>query len=210
MKDDLEKSKQRAFRYWYVDGLAEISMGLIFLVLGGYFWLQTRLASSSWISQLLIVFLMLFILGCGYFSRKAIVAIKDRLTYPRTGYVAYPPFPRKHRLLAAVLAAGIAAFTVLVIRQLPGSTLWVPAITSLIFAIVMLVIGLRLGLARFYLQGFFSLVLGGGLSLAGIGDIYGLSIFYTGSGAALLLAGVLVLMAYLRHSVPPREGSDAG
>ena len=210
MKDDLDKSKQRAYRYWYVDGLSEMGFGLICLVLGGYFWLQGHLAPDSWLSQMLIVFLVLFILGCGYLFAKVVAAIKNRMTYPRTGYVAYPRPRRRFNWLAALLGMGISALSVIVLNKLPGSTAWIPAISGIVFAIVMLVIGLRMGLVRFYLQGLFSLALGGGLSLAGIGDINGLSIFYAGVGAALLLAGGWVLLIYLRKTNPPEVGPDAG
>ena len=210
MKDDLEKTKRRTLRYWYVDGLSEIFLGLLCLLLGGYFWLQLQLPSNSWLSQLLIVFLMLLVMGSGLLLRKAVGAIKNRLTYPRTGYVAYLQPRRKQNWLAGLLALGIGALTVILIDRLPGTTIWMPGVTGIIFSIVVLVIGLRLGLVRFYLQGVFFLLLGCGLSLAGVGDINGLRFFYIGSGVVLLLSGLWVLLAYLRQTSASLEEPNAG
>ena len=149
MKDNLDKAKQRAFRYWYVDGLSEMVLSFICLLLGGYFWLQTHLPSNFWLSQMLIIFLVLFILTSGFLLKKAVTAIKYRLTYPRTGYVAYPQPRKRQNWLAVLLGMSIGFLSVMIFNRLPGSTTWIPAITGIVFAIVMLVIGLRLELIRF-------------------------------------------------------------
>ncbi len=210
MKDDLQKTKQRTLRYWYVDGLSEMVFGFICLLLGGYFWLQLRLPSGSLVSQMLIIFFVLFVLGSGLAFNKAVTAIKSRLTYPRTGYVEYHRPARKLNWLAALLAMGIGLLTVIVINRLPGNTLWMPAMAGLTFSIIMLVVGIRMGLARFYLFGLFFLLLGGGLSMNGIGDLGGLRYFYAGAGACLLLSGAWVFLTYLRQTAPPKDGSNAG
>ena len=210
MKDDLTKAKQRAFRYWYVDGIFEAFFGLFCLLLGGYFWLQDHLSQDSWLKSMLIVFFVLFILGSSFILRKTVNVIKNHLTYPRTGYVAYLPPKKRHNWLTALLGIAISALVVVVMNNLPGTTNWMPAITGIAFAIVLLVINLRLGLVRFYLIGLCSLMLGGGLSLAGTGDVFGLSIFYAGIGLLLLFSGTWVFLRYLNSTSRPEEESDAG
>ena len=44
---DIDKIEKRTVRSFYEDGLTEIAMGLIFLLLGAYFYAEATLAPGS-------------------------------------------------------------------------------------------------------------------------------------------------------------------
>ncbi len=89
MSTNVDEVIRKTKSYWYEDGLAEILAGLFFvavclLLLADW---QTPAGSpwkAAW-SPLLMVFTLVWVVG----GRKAIGWLKERITYPRTGYVAY-------------------------------------------------------------------------------------------------------------------------
>lgn len=208
MKDEFNKIRQRTLQYWFNDGLSEIAFAGLCLVLALYFLAQAVLPETSLLYALLNASLILVIIGGTFLTRRLIQVMKARLTYPRTGYVAYP-VKRSHWWASALLAMGIAVLVAFLFTQQPGSLVWMPAITGLILAFAMLLFGLRTNLLRLYLIGIISLLIGGGLSLVGIGDILGLSAFYGALALVTGFSGSCALRAYLRHSPSPEEHNDA-
>jgi hypothetical protein len=61
---DIEKIERRAVRSFYDDGLFEIAFGLIFLILGGYFFAQTAVPADSFLKAALsaLFFLVVYAL----------------------------------------------------------------------------------------------------------------------------------------------------
>ena len=208
MKDKLEKTRLRTVQYWFSDGLSEIAFAGLCLILALYFLSQAVLPEGSLLYFLLNASLVLVIIGGTLLARRLIHMLKSRITYPRTGYVAYPNKPA-NRWGCVLLGMGIAALVAFLFTQQPGSLAWMPAVTGLIIAFVMLMSGFRTGLLRFYLIGFISLLLGGGLSWAGVGDILGLSAFYGLLALVLGLSGGCTLRTYLRSAPAPEEHNDA-
>ncbi|MBN1486942.1 MAG: hypothetical protein JW981_04820, partial [Anaerolineae bacterium] len=85
MDTDVKQAQQRAYRYWYTDGLAEILGGVTFVIVGVLIYIKDLLFQSLLASVITIAFLLLLAVGV----RILIRVLKERLTYPRTGYVAY-------------------------------------------------------------------------------------------------------------------------
>jgi hypothetical protein len=203
--DPLDKIQQRALQYWHIDGLTEIAFGGILLVLGGFFFAQALLPQDSLLSQLLNMGLVLLLVASGLIGGRFVSLAKGRLTYPRTGYVTYPKAGGRRRWIGAVLAMLIGSLTAGLIAAAPASLAWMPAISGLTLGAVLLVLGYRFGLLRFYLLSLLVLVFGVGLALGGIGDSLGIAVFYTLAGLALLLSGSLILWLYLRRNPPAPE-----
>lgn len=207
MKDEFNKTRQRTLQYWFNDGLTEIAFGILCLVMSLYFFALKVTPERSLLSNLLNAGLSLVIIGGTLLSRQLILVTKARLTYRRTGYIAFPQ-KRSGRWVSALLAMGIAALVAFLIAQEPGSLVWLPAITGIIIAFAMLIFGLRTGLLRLFLIGILSLLIGGALSLVGIGDILGLSAYYGALALVLGLSGACTLHAYLydTRAEEPRNG----
>jgi hypothetical protein len=80
------------------------------------------------------------------------------------------------------------------------------AVTGLIVALILVVLRTKSsGLARFYVLGAISLVLGLALSLSGLPNGYSLGLFYGLMGVCSLISGGLTLRRYLKENPLPAE-----
>jgi len=203
LKDDLNNLMQRPVRYWYVDGLTEIGFGLICLVLAAYFFGQAFLPPDSMLFRLLDMGFLFVILGAGWGVGQLINIAKNRLTYPRTGYVAYPATKEYRRWLAGglgILLGGLLSVLFTGVLSLD----WMPTLTGMILAAVITYMGFRIGQLRFFILAFVSLVIGVGLGLARIGNLTGLAVYYTLISLALVVSGALTLYSYIKKTSPPQ------
>jgi len=206
MENNLSDVKQRVKRYWYTDGIGELIGGGMFVLLGIYFALQEVLGQNSTVGGILQASFALLMIGGAFISRRLVNSLKTRLTYPRTGYVEYQVNERGmrwRRILAMVLAFVISALTIVFVRlfQFFDS---VVAVTGLIVALILVVLRAKSsGLARFYVLGAVSLVLGLGLSLSGLPNGYSLGLFYGLMGVCFFISGGLTLRGYLKENPLP-------
>jgi hypothetical protein len=134
---------------------------------------------------------------------------KSRLTFPRTGYVSYKRASKKQRIISVSIAIIIASLNIALFLSTPLSLNWIPAITGLIVGIVWLILAVRVGLVRFYLQSILSLLLGVGLSLARLETYQSLAIYYAVMGTVLLISGGVTLAKYLRQFPTSENDSPA-
>ncbi len=128
-------------RYWTEDGFAELVMGVGFVGLAMLLWLSDR--SSAVQARLWGVVQAVYILAFAWGTRWVVQRLKWRVTYPRTGYVAY----RRQRLHRRVvrfmaLAVGVAGVVVLV-----GLVLLERTPRLYLLALTFGLVGLYLGLA---------------------------------------------------------------
>jgi hypothetical protein len=209
MNDDLNQVAQRTRQYWFIDGLAELSLGGTFVILGLYFYLQSILPSASLILLTLQVGFVVLLFGLIFLSRYLVNKFKSDLTFPRTGYVSYKRASKKQRIISVSIAIIIASFNIALFLSTPLSLNWIPAITGLIVGIVWLILAVRVGLIRFYLQSILSLLLGVGLSLARLETYQSLAIYYAVMGIVLLISGGVTLAKYLRQHPTSENDSPA-
>jgi hypothetical protein len=202
LKDPTEHLIRRTQNYWYTDGLAEIGFAFISLVLSLYFFGQATLAPGSFLYRALDVGFLLILLGTGVLVRKLILSLKARLTYPRTGYVSYPPPKTYHRLGSMLLAILISSVLVAIFSSGENIEAYMPAASGILIGAALAYFAYRNGLLRFYVLAALSSLLGTGLSFSGTGDIYGLSLYYGFMGLGLLISGLLVLRDYLLKTQP--------
>ena len=210
MKDNLLETKQRIFQYWYIDGLPELALGGIFLILGLYFYIQAVIPNENLLGQILNVGFVVIIIGSVYLTRFLIGYFKNRLTYPRTGYVAYQRKPGQYRWIRVILAMGIAALVAGLIIAFPGYEKLMPAITAIILSLVFLTFGYRGSILRFYLLSLISLVLGGVFSFLGTGGNIGLGYYYFLIGMICSLSGGCILRSYLKKYPDKPEDDHVG
>jgi len=206
---DIEKIEKRTIQSFYEDGLTEIAMGLIFLILGGYFFATTVVPEGSALGAVLTGLFVLVIISAAFLVNRFLRFFKRRITYPRTGYVTFKkkePSP-KRRVATAAVAAIIGAGLAVLYGLSPSVKLLFPAINGLLFAVAVLLFANKVGLLRFYILAAASAVIGFGITAAGIGDTEGISLFYLVFGAALVVSGAAALIVYLRRF--PRPADDA-
>jgi len=205
MNPDFKKLQQRTKRYWYTDGLNEIAFGLICLILSLYFLAQVLLPQDSILSNLLTAGFVLLVLGSALLTRRIVTYVKERLTYPRTGYVSYAKSGTRQRWVTAFLAMVFAALITAFFATHPTSLAWMSAVSGSVFAAVWAVLGYRLGLPRFYFLAGAALILGAIPTLTGMQEILGLATFYGLISLAMFVSGGLALKSYLEHTHPATE-----
>jgi len=115
---DVDAVALRASRHWMEDGLVEISLGLFFVLQAGVY-LAWRMP-PIWVAPAGSL--------CIIWGFKK---LKERVTFPRCGYVAFPT-PGRVRL-ALLLLLGVA---VAISGLLNGDEWWLDRIAILVFVVV--------------------------------------------------------------------------
>ncbi len=197
--------ERRARRYWYEDGFAEIGLGVLFGALGLVFALEAS-ASSGAVRVAAVATLTLLVFLGTLAVRGAIKTSKERLTYPRTGYVAYRRDSSSRRTILAVLViVGGTAIALGASAATPGRVL---ALQSLTVAAALLVPAYRLGLRRFYFLAAVAGVAGCAAVALGAGEISGSALVFGATGVASLLSGAWTLRSYLGQPGQADERED--
>lgn len=198
MEKNLKSSQNRAIQYWVVDGLAELSAGAICLILALYFIVQQLIPASQ--GSFALIFLAVFIAGFGI--RKLMLWVRQRSTYPRTGYVELKQGWEDRRFLGiavgfTILLLGFNLFTILRGVQ---AVMFMPALGGIMFAFMFALAAFRTKLVRFFFLAGFCLLLGAFLALSGLGDLWGASLLCVFTSLVLLAYGIITRMVYLRQS----------
>jgi hypothetical protein len=208
MKNDIDKVIQRTHRYWYEDGLNEIAAGGMFVLCGLFLLMMYSVPPGSLLAPVLAVAFIILVAFGGLFISRAVKAIKNRVTYPRTGYVSYrrPESNRRRRIIAASLGIGIGVLgIVLSIADAPTWLMSMPMVQGLIIGAALLYIGRRLGLTRFYALAFLSALIGVVVALNGFDDALGSAAYFGEMGLVLTASGLFTLRAYLSQPRLPVE-----
>lgn len=211
MKDEIQKTQQRTLQYWLVDGLSEIAFGGLSLLLGFYFYSQATLPQESWLYTILNTGFVVIIIVGAFLMNRFVVAVKTRLTYPRTGYVSYRRETGSKRWLRIFVAFSTAALTSsLFTLALSGNRLsldWMPAAMGVIFSVTLLITAWRTAVLRFTLLAGGALIWGASLTFLGVGNSLGLAYFYLGMCLLVWVSGGCTLVYYF-HSTAPAEMND--
>ncbi len=208
----LDHVEQRARRYWFEDGLAEISGGAVFVLVGAYFLAQraieTRLAGAASHRAANIAVNLVFpalIVGLALAGRRLIKVAKDRFVHPRTGYVAFRRPSRGHRLATAALAFVISVLLALLFTRAPVLKDWMPALEGLVFGVAFLFLGQKAQMARFPLEGLACALVGLGVAMLRLDENLAAAALFGSLGAIFVVVGSIAFGSYLRQSPPPER-----
>jgi hypothetical protein len=209
MSDSYKEIEQKTRRYWYVDGLAEIFIGLLLVVVGLLVLAPEQFPGGSWLRLIAVAGLVVIVAGGAWLGGRVVRAVKARITYPRTGYVNYRKPSRQRRLRNFLIMIPIAAcWVVLILIFGQGLIAWVPLIDGLVLGAILWVAGM--GLLRFYLLAGLSLAVGGILAYFQIGGNVGQMVFDLIMGLSLAVSGTITLIHYLRQTSVPEDGAHGG
>lgn len=189
---DINEIMRNTRRYWFVDGLAEILGGFVIIAIALSYVLIYQLEGNTLQMVLLAIGQPVLILLSAFFARKLITWLKQKITYPRTGFIKFRNVkPRKHaqRILLTILIAGaVSLFISFVASVLPERFL--PFISSFFIAVYSWFLGYFNGVKRFYAVAVLILLFGGFISWihlsGGMPYIYlliGIGFIWTCSGA---------------------------
>ncbi len=202
MGDKIGQVMQRTYRYYYDERLVELAIGGLFLSIGILIRVWASMAFGSPLALGITLALFALVIGGGLLVKQAVGRIKERVTYPRTGYVSY----RQHQpARGRWLLIGVAAAYVLLIFVLPEWFSKMALAEGVLLLVVLSYMGYRVGEPRFYLVGVTAGLIGLGAALLIPDDLVGSSVTFGGTGIALLLSGVWALRAYLQAHPNGRE-----
>lgn len=206
--DDLVATADRkARRYWVEDGLAEIATGAMFSLVGLLFYAEARAPEGSALAGMSAILLPLVIIGGTLAAQYVVRALKERITYPRSGYVAYPEAERRRRWPAAIAAAGIGVLVAALFANAPASLAWLPALDGVVVGIFLVFLGTKLDVGRFHSLAAASIGLGLAITLAGADEQLGSAAYFGLFGLFLLAVGAWTLRSYLRDA--PAAAAEA-
>jgi len=211
MKSPLETAQKRTRRYWYEDGLSEMAAGAVILLMALINLAIALLAPAGWKGWLSAVGLPVMVIGGGVLARLLVARLKERLTYPRTGYIRYPRPKPTRRFLSAGIAIGVALIVTIMSAWLSAAQTerLIPALTGLLTAILILSIGASIGLVRFYLLAVWQFGFGLLGSRLNLPAPYDLVLFFGALGIGLFISGGITLLGYLRNNpLPPANDEE--
>ncbi len=126
--DPLFEARIRAQRYWNVDGLSEIATGLVALFVAACIYGTVQTARGSLGRVLVVLAFALGLPALMLLSGRLLVAVRRRVTYPRTGYVAYQRHDRRVWLVGVAL---VAALALLIALLMASGTDWITSLLVL-------------------------------------------------------------------------------
>ena len=168
MKDTLTQVQQHARAYWFADGLNEIVSGIFAALYGGLILLITRAESGAPPKDMLSTTADIFLLVGVFLTPVLLRWMKERGTYPRSGYVAYPELKFAERLRRVIPAMIIAFLLVVLVATFIiasaqtrlwvfASMAWLPTAMGVLFGVIFIRSARETGLTRHFLLGSISL-----------------------------------------------------
>jgi hypothetical protein len=207
MNTAIESAPRRAVHYWYDDGLVETGVGLLFLLLAALLAVEGLAPAGSLPPLLSALGLPIVILGGMFVLGLLVRTVKERLTYPRTGFVSYPRKHPQRKWVAGVIGAVVGLLLVLFLAARPDWMIALPALQGAAVAAVMLLLSYRSGVLRLAAQGLLALGAGLVVSFASVETSIGTAAVFGAIGLGSLISGAFVLAHYLRTTTPPAEAA---
>lgn len=205
MSQDIRKLMQDAYRYFYDDGLVELAIGGLFVIIAAAMLAMKLFVLDTPYAWLMGVILPLLLLALTFGVKRLLGTLKERVTYRRTGYVRYRDQPTRGRWI--IIAASFALAVISLVLK-PEWSRHMSIYEGGILAIILFYMGHRVRLGRLYGLAVFALLAGIGAALAGLDDLTGSLATFGLIGLALLISGGLTLARYL-HSNPPADPLEA-
>ncbi len=195
---------RRTQRYWYADGLSELAGGAVIALLGLYYYILGHIPAGGTRAWLMGLGLPALLILASIAARWVVARLKERLTYPRTGFVAYARPGIRRRILFSLLSAGVAAvfvfLTSLLLERLSQNLL--PILVGFLFGLLVLYLAFYFGVTRFYLVALGTFLLGLLTAWLSLPAPFDSALFFGGAGLMWILSGGLTLARYLRSTTP--------
>ena len=201
--NDLNKTIRRTQQYWFEDGLVELLLGLLFLVLSGLFWWQV--VTDSEYGALIGGIAMPFIIILGAILLGVTLRwLKQRLVYPRTGYVTYAKPTNKQRGMSALLGLVFGAAMAIAVTQLELAEL-APAFIGAGIGFALFMLGNRVGLLRFHLLAIWDVAVGIIIAFWGLAENVASTYALGLVGLSLVVSGGFAFWRYWQNSEPGND-----
>jgi hypothetical protein len=201
VNQSIDKTIQRTKQYWYEDGLTELGTAIVFAAISCVFLIDALAPDGSIMAVSSAFLLPVAVMGGIFVTRRLVTWGKERITYPRSGFVAYRQPSRRLRSVAVMVAAAVAIGVALLVvggSIIESSTQYVPLFTASIIGMFMLYIGASIGIVRYYMVAVASVILGALAVRAFPDPTEGSAVYFALMAAALAISGTTALYRYLR------------
>ncbi|HET9657688.1 MAG TPA: hypothetical protein VFP72_20215 [Kineosporiaceae bacterium] len=198
--DEITEIQRRTVGYWFVDGITETVAGTAMVLIGGLQLLAST-TTNPYLDHAATALLFVVCLTAGSLIR----ALKERLTYPRTGYLACPPPGWRQRVMSILVAAVVVLTGVIAADHSEQSSAWtIVALTVLTTGICALLTrrARHSATRRYWLYAALAMAAGAGSMAAGLDPVTGVAVLLTVLGTVSGILGAVTLASYLhRHPV---------
>jgi peptidoglycan/LPS O-acetylase OafA/YrhL len=204
---NLDDVARRSQKYWDVDGLPELMMGLLWMLWGGA-WLLGDALPDDWRANAVWTTLPALLALSGVAAIWATKQLKQRLTFPRTGYVDWKEPSRSARLMAAGVAMVIAMVLVAVATNRDTRIEHAAApLLGVILSLAFVVASVRQRAPHYLALAGVALVLALVFGALGAGWASVNWMFVALGAASAVLGGVRLVLFLRRHPLASLEGS---
>ena len=195
MQTRINEMVKKTYQYFYIDGLPELTSGSMFLLAGLWLVFMALVENPTTIAMLSAVCLPVLIIGGVFVQNRMLRALKERITYPRTGYVDYRrgrPDRKRWVLLATIfLVSFIGIF-------IPDTWYELPLGIGIILGLIHFYLGYRLSIRRFYFAGVVAVMVGILSATMLPNEVLGVGLVFLVTGLTLVTSGGWVFMQYIR------------
>jgi hypothetical protein len=173
MEQQIEKAVKRGRAYWFADGFTEILGGIFLILVSSVIFLRGIAGHAAFLPQFASTAVDIGVVKLAAFLAIVFVIwwLKDRFTYPRTGVVqgkrimpgVILTFVRNAVLVAILPVLGLLAAFILMpsLRSILASIpAWLPILVGVMWGILFYVSGEWMGLRRFRIMGWLTLLAG--------------------------------------------------
>ena len=220
--NQIQSYLERPKLYYNIDGVGELGMGFMCLAYALFAWLQLHAPQhSAWNQTYTFVIYLAAMVSIIHYGSKA---IKDRITYRRTGFVDYRP--RDKYWIPMALGAGVSALLgaglYLAVRRH-----WQISAPGSLFGLVLAAMYVRLAKSVRWKWAIFCVMVAGALVIAALpADLLETFANHTGltsavpakvvgaywltfgvSGAVMLISGGISFWLYLHNTQAPGQES---
>jgi hypothetical protein len=195
---DIRELERRPRRYWNIDGIPELVLGVVWVLWGVALLVGEALPRGAAWRVYWMVMPAVLVLG-GMAANQITKALKRRVTYPRTGYVELPAPTAAVRGGAAAIAVGAAAVVAgLILKgRTTGAEHTAPVAIGLLFSLAFLIASVRERAPHLLALAGVALMLGIAVATLGLGWS-GLNWLLVAMGVASTAVGGWRLRRYVR------------
>jgi hypothetical protein len=143
-------------------------------------------------------------------GRRLVKTLKEKITFPRTGYVQYiqstPSDRTKRAVTAGAVAFVVSIATFVIARGLDAR--WVTLGTGLIIAAFIVYFAVQIPLNRFYLLAAWAVIIGFFAAWLPVSETFQTAILLGGISLGWLAGGMYALVRYIHETQPAVPGMD--
>jgi len=201
------RARKRARAHYFEDGTVDFGAAVVCAALSALFAIEAAALPGSALDGWSAVALPFVVIGGVGAAKRLIGYLKERISYPRTGFVkAAEPSSRQRAVTSAVSAAAGFAIAAVIVRT--DAVSLVPVLHGLVGGAFLAFLAVRPGVRRYAVLSACSVTIGAVAGLAAVGPEVAVAGFYGGMAACLIVSGSIALRTYLRAAPDPMHDGD--